>query len=230
MRGVDGLADLRAEQLTGLPQLADRGRPRRRGARRAHARRRRCEAVRIGLVGEEASQVWVGQRRFDLVVRLRGRPARHDRGDPRAAGRRPRRHADPARPARRHRARRSGPARSGARPAAGASPSRRPSTGATSGARPPTVRARARGAAHAARRLLRRRRRPGREPGARIARAGDRDRHARSSAVFVLLLRRARLGARGARDPRHRCRSPSSAASSRCSSPARPGTCRRWSA
>ena len=28
-------------------------------------------AVRIGLVGEEASQIWIGQRRFDLVVRLR---------------------------------------------------------------------------------------------------------------------------------------------------------------
>jgi cobalt-zinc-cadmium resistance protein CzcA len=27
-------------------------------------------AVRIGLVGEEQSEVWVGQRRFDLVVRL----------------------------------------------------------------------------------------------------------------------------------------------------------------
>jgi cobalt-zinc-cadmium resistance protein CzcA len=28
-------------------------------------------AVRIGLVGEEASQIWIGQRRFDLLVRLR---------------------------------------------------------------------------------------------------------------------------------------------------------------
>ena len=27
-------------------------------------------AVRIGLVGEEASEMWVGQKRFDLVVRL----------------------------------------------------------------------------------------------------------------------------------------------------------------
>jgi cobalt-zinc-cadmium resistance protein CzcA len=51
IRGVDGIADLRAEQLTGLPQL--------------------IRAIRIGLVGEEASQIWVGQRRFDLIVRLR---------------------------------------------------------------------------------------------------------------------------------------------------------------
>jgi cobalt-zinc-cadmium resistance protein CzcA len=28
-------------------------------------------AIRVGLVGEEASQIWLGQRRFDLVVRLR---------------------------------------------------------------------------------------------------------------------------------------------------------------
>jgi cobalt-zinc-cadmium resistance protein CzcA len=28
-------------------------------------------AVRIGLVGEEQSQIWIGQRRFDLLVRLR---------------------------------------------------------------------------------------------------------------------------------------------------------------
>ena len=34
-------------------------------------------AVRIGLVGEEHSEVWVGQRRFDLVVRLQD----HRRGD-----------------------------------------------------------------------------------------------------------------------------------------------------
>ena len=32
-------------------------------------------AVRIGLVGEERSQIWVGQRRFDLVVRLRDESA-----------------------------------------------------------------------------------------------------------------------------------------------------------
>ena len=33
-------------------------------------------ACAIGLVGEEVSEVWVGQRRYDLVVRLAGRPAR----------------------------------------------------------------------------------------------------------------------------------------------------------
>ena len=29
------------------------------------------KGLRIGLVGEEQSQIWLGQRRFDLVVRLR---------------------------------------------------------------------------------------------------------------------------------------------------------------
>lgn len=70
MRGVTGLTDLRAEQLTGLPQLqiaVNRDATARVGLAPGDVIR----AVRIGLVGQEASQVWKGQRRFDLVVRLR---------------------------------------------------------------------------------------------------------------------------------------------------------------
>jgi cobalt-zinc-cadmium resistance protein CzcA len=70
MREVRGVADLRAEQLTGLPQLqiaVDRDATARVGLAPGDVIR----AIRIGLVGEESSQIWVGQRRFDLVVRLR---------------------------------------------------------------------------------------------------------------------------------------------------------------
>jgi cobalt-zinc-cadmium resistance protein CzcA len=70
IREVPGVADLRAEQLTGLPQLqiaVDRDATARVGLAPGDVIR----AVRIGLVGHEESQVWVGQRRFDLVVRLR---------------------------------------------------------------------------------------------------------------------------------------------------------------
>jgi cobalt-zinc-cadmium resistance protein CzcA len=70
VRGVDGIADLRAEQLTGLPQLqiaVDREAAARVGLAPGDVIR----AVRIGLVGEEQSEIWLGQRRFDLVVRLR---------------------------------------------------------------------------------------------------------------------------------------------------------------
>lgn len=69
LRGVRGLADLRAEKLTGLPQL-------RIGIDRAAATRvgltpgEIVRAVRVALVGEEFAPVWVGQRRYDLVVRL----------------------------------------------------------------------------------------------------------------------------------------------------------------
>ena len=69
MSHVDGLADLRAEKLTGLPQLritVDRPAVARVGLTPGDVIR----AVRIGLVGEEQSEVWLGQRRFDLVVRL----------------------------------------------------------------------------------------------------------------------------------------------------------------
>ncbi len=70
MGGVRGIADLRAEQLTGLPQLqitVDRNATARVGLAPGDVIR----AVRVGLVGEEAPQIWIGQRRFDLVVRLR---------------------------------------------------------------------------------------------------------------------------------------------------------------
>jgi cobalt-zinc-cadmium resistance protein CzcA len=68
--GVDGITDLRAEQLSGLPQLqiaVDREATSRVGLAPGDVIR----AIRIGLVGEESSQIWIGQRRFDLVLRLR---------------------------------------------------------------------------------------------------------------------------------------------------------------
>jgi cobalt-zinc-cadmium resistance protein CzcA len=70
MRPIEGITDLRAEQLTGLPQLqieVDRDATARVGLAPGDVIR----AIRIGLVGEEESQIWIGQRRFDLVVRLR---------------------------------------------------------------------------------------------------------------------------------------------------------------
>jgi cobalt-zinc-cadmium resistance protein CzcA len=79
MAGVRGIDDLRVEQLTGLPQLkitADRAAAARVGLTPGDVTR----AVRIGLVGEDMGEIWVGQRRFDLVVRLQD----HQRGDARA--------------------------------------------------------------------------------------------------------------------------------------------------
>ena len=70
VRGVDGIADLRAEQLTGLPQLQIAVN-REAAARVGLAPGDVIRAIRIGLVGEEQSEIWLGQRRFDLVVRLR---------------------------------------------------------------------------------------------------------------------------------------------------------------
>lgn len=69
MEPIEGIADLRAEALTGLPQIritVDREAVARVGLAPADV----IDALRIGLAGEEVSQVWVGQRRFDLVVRL----------------------------------------------------------------------------------------------------------------------------------------------------------------
>lgn len=69
MEPVAGIADLRAETLTGLPQVriaVDREAVARVGLAPGDV----VDALRIGLAGEEVSQVWVGQRRFDLVVRL----------------------------------------------------------------------------------------------------------------------------------------------------------------
>ncbi len=69
MEPIEGIADLRAETLTGLPQIritVDREAVARVGLTPADV----VDALRVGLAGEEVSQVWVGQRRFDLVVRL----------------------------------------------------------------------------------------------------------------------------------------------------------------
>ena len=69
LRHVDGLEDVRAEKLTGLPQLkvtVDRPAVARVGLTPGDV----IDAVRIGLAGEVVSEVWIGQRRFDLVVRL----------------------------------------------------------------------------------------------------------------------------------------------------------------
>jgi cobalt-zinc-cadmium resistance protein CzcA len=69
MTGVKGITDLRAEQLTGIPQLRisiDRPAVARVGLTPGDVVR----AIRIGLAGEEESEIWVGQRRFDLVLRL----------------------------------------------------------------------------------------------------------------------------------------------------------------
>jgi heavy metal efflux system protein len=66
---IPGVEDLRVEQVTGLPQLriaVDRAALARVGLTPGDAVR----AVRIGMVGEKVSEVWRGQRRFDLVVRL----------------------------------------------------------------------------------------------------------------------------------------------------------------
>jgi cobalt-zinc-cadmium resistance protein CzcA len=71
----DGLEDLRVEAVTGLPQLRvaiDREAVARTGLTPGDVVR----ALRIGLVGDEASEVWVGQRRYGLVVRLAD-PARN---------------------------------------------------------------------------------------------------------------------------------------------------------
>lgn len=69
MSRIDGIADLRAERMTGLPQLrieVDRAAAARVGLTPGDV----IDAVRIGMVGETASTVWVGQRSHDLVVRL----------------------------------------------------------------------------------------------------------------------------------------------------------------
>ena len=69
VRAVDGVADVRAERLTGLPQLrveVDRTAAARVGLTPGDV----VEAIEIGLAGKRVSEVWVGQRRFDLVIRL----------------------------------------------------------------------------------------------------------------------------------------------------------------
>jgi cobalt-zinc-cadmium resistance protein CzcA len=76
MAGIRGITDLRAEQLTGLPQLRisiDRPAVARVGLTPGDVVR----AIRIGLAGEEESEIWVGQRRFDLVLRLQDEKRRN---------------------------------------------------------------------------------------------------------------------------------------------------------
>ena len=69
VRGIDGVEDVRAERLTGLPQLrveVDRSAAARVGLTPGDV----IEAIEISLAGRTISEVWVGQRRFDLVIRL----------------------------------------------------------------------------------------------------------------------------------------------------------------
>jgi cobalt-zinc-cadmium resistance protein CzcA len=67
--GVTGVEDVRLEAVTALPQVRvviDRTAVARAGLTPGDVVR----ALRVGLVGEAASEVWVGQRRYDVVVRL----------------------------------------------------------------------------------------------------------------------------------------------------------------
>ncbi|WP_224244090.1 efflux RND transporter permease subunit [Hyalangium gracile] len=76
MAKVEGVEDLRVEKLSGLPQLritVNRAAVARVGLTPGDVIR----ALRVGLVGQEFPQVWKGQRRYDLVLRL----ADHRRGD-----------------------------------------------------------------------------------------------------------------------------------------------------
>jgi len=69
MNGIRGIADLRVEPVSGVPQLrvsVDRVATARVGLTPGDVLR----ALRIGLVGERVSEVWLGQRRYDLVVKL----------------------------------------------------------------------------------------------------------------------------------------------------------------
>jgi cobalt-zinc-cadmium resistance protein CzcA len=81
MEKIEGLADLRAERVTGLPQLqivVDRAATARVGLTPGDV----VDAVRIALVGEQVSTIWVGQRGYDLVVKLED----DARGDTRQLG------------------------------------------------------------------------------------------------------------------------------------------------
>ena len=76
MSRIEGIADLRAERMTGLPQLrieVDRAATARAGLTPGDV----VDAIRIGMVGEEASSIWIGQRNYDLIVRLQD-DARND--------------------------------------------------------------------------------------------------------------------------------------------------------
>lgn len=76
MSRVEGIEDLRAERMSGLPQLkieVDRAATARVGLTPDDV----IDAIRISMVGEEVSRVWVGQRNYDLIVRLQD-DARND--------------------------------------------------------------------------------------------------------------------------------------------------------
>ena len=172
-----------------LAAAARRGRSRRGGARRAHAGRRDRGGARSGWSAQAISEVWIGQRRFDLVVQARTRIIGATPTTLRdAPGRRPRRHAHPARQARRDRADVRARRRSSAKPAAGGSRSKRSVAGRDLGsaAQPRCERALAKRAAAAAGLLLRRRWQ-GREPGARAASAATSPSALALLAVFLLL-------------------------------------------
>jgi cobalt-zinc-cadmium resistance protein CzcA len=82
MAQVKGVTDLRVEKLTGMPQLRitiNRAAVARVGLTPGDV----IDAIRVGLAGEEISEVWIGQRRFDLVLRLQD----ESRNDPNAIGR-----------------------------------------------------------------------------------------------------------------------------------------------
>jgi len=69
MKKVDGLTDLRAEPLSGVPQLrivVDRVTAAQVGLAPGDI----VDTVRTSLVGDDVSEVWIGQRRFDLVLRM----------------------------------------------------------------------------------------------------------------------------------------------------------------
>ena len=75
---VPGVADLRVERASGVPQIrveVDRSAAARVGLNAADVVR----AVQIGLAGKIVSDVWLDQRRYDLVVRL-GEDHRQDLG------------------------------------------------------------------------------------------------------------------------------------------------------
>ncbi len=69
LAAVPGLDDLRLERATDLPQIrvaVDRQAAARVGLTPGDV----VQTARVGLAGERVSEVWIGQRRFDLNVRL----------------------------------------------------------------------------------------------------------------------------------------------------------------
>ncbi|WP_420480274.1 efflux RND transporter permease subunit [Brevundimonas sp. FT23028] len=69
LRGIDGAADVRVEQVSGQPTLTARVDRTIAAAQGIHASDA-ADALAIGLAGQAAGQVMEGDRRFDVVVRL----------------------------------------------------------------------------------------------------------------------------------------------------------------